>query len=180
MREMIVFPGDKIGSVEEYKAGDGVYEERGELFASVAGILEIEGKKASIKGFRKIPELKKGDVVVGRVVEIRNSFAMVEIARKKGEERELAHTGLALLHVSNIGDRVGSIGEAINYFDIVKARVIDSSPKISIREPEMGVLKAFCSSCKTELALDGGKLKCPNCGREERKKVSKSYGKGEW
>ena len=180
MREMIVFPGDRIGSVEEYRAGDGVYEEKGELFASVAGILEFEGRKVSIKSFKSVPELKKGDIVVGRVVDLRNSFAMVEIARKKGEERELAHTGLALLHVSNVGERVGNIGDAISYFDIVRARVLDSSPRISIREPEMGVLKAFCSSCKSELILEGGKLKCPNCGKEEKRKISKSYGKGEW
>ncbi|MCQ4153323.1 MAG: RNA-binding protein, partial [Archaeoglobi archaeon] len=58
---MIVFPGDRIGSVEEYRAGDGVYEEKGELFASVAGILEFEGRKVSIKSFKSVPELKKGD-----------------------------------------------------------------------------------------------------------------------
>lgn len=180
MREMIVFPGDRIRNVEEYKAGEGVYEDGGELFASVVGVLEFEEKRVRVRSFRSIPELKKGDVVVGRVVDVRNNFAMVEIARKKGEERELAHTGLALLHVSSIGERVGSINDAISYFDIVKARVLDTSPKISIREPEMGVIKAFCSSCKTELILDEGKLKCPNCGRDEKRKISRSYGKGEW
>lgn len=177
---MIVFPGDRIGSVEEFKAEEGVYEENGELFASVAGVLQLEDKKAKVKSFRRIPELHKGDVVIGRVVDVRNNFAMVEIARKKGEDRDLAHTGLALLHISNVGERVDNMNVAIGYFDIVKARVLDNSPKISIREPEMGVLKAFCSSCKSELVLERGKLKCPNCGREERRKVSKSYGKGEW
>lgn len=177
---MIVFPGDKVGSVEEFKVGNGVYEENGELFASVSGVLQIEDKKVNVVSFKKIPELKKGDVVVGRVVDVRNSFAMVEIARKKGEDRNLAHTGLALLHISNVGERVENIESAISYFDIVKARVIDTSPKISIKEPDMGVLKAYCGSCKIELALEGGKLKCPNCGKEERRKVSRSYGKGEW
>lgn len=177
---MIVFPGDRVGSVEEFKAGEGVYEENGELFASVTGVLQIEDKKATVKSFKKIPELKKGDVVVGRVVDVRNSFAMVEIARKKGEDRNLAHTGLALLHISNIGERVENIESAIYYFDIVKARVLDSSPRLSIREPEMGVLKAYCGFCKGELVLEGGKLKCPSCGREEKRKISKSYGKGEW
>lgn len=177
---MIVLPGDKIGTVEEFKAGEGVYEENGKLFASVAGVLEFEDKKAIIRSFRRVPELKKGDIVIGRVVDVRNNFAMVEIARKKGEDRDLAHTGLALLHVSNLGDRVDDIGNAISYFDIVKARVLDTSPKISIREPEMGVIKAFCSSCKSELILEEGKLKCPSCGKEEKRKISKSYGKGEW
>ncbi|MEM2727120.1 MAG: exosome complex RNA-binding protein Csl4, partial [Archaeoglobaceae archaeon] len=135
---MIVFPGDRIGSVEEFKAEEGVYEENGELFASVAGVLQLEDKKAKVKSFRRIPELHKGDVVIGRVVDVRNNFAMVEIARKKGEDRDLAHTGLALLHISNVGERVDNMNVAIGYFDIVKARVLDNSPKISIREPEMG------------------------------------------
>lgn len=177
---MIVFPGDRIGSVEEFKAEEGVYEENGELFASVTGVLNIEDKRVGVKSFKKIPELKKGDVVVGRVVEIRNSFAMVEIARKEGEDRELAYTRLALLHISNVGEGVESIENAVGYFDIVKARVLDTSPKISIKEPEMGVLKAYCGSCRDELIFEGGKLKCSNCGREERRKISKAYGKGEW
>lgn len=177
---MIVFPGDKLGSVEEFKAGDGVYEENGELFASVAGLLEQDNKIVRIKSLKRVPELKKGDIVLGRVVDIRSNFAMVEIARKYGEDRELAHTGLALLHISNVGDRIDNIGNAISYFDIVKARVLDTSPKISIREPEMGVLKAYCGYCKSGLVYEEGKLKCPNCGREEKRKISKSYGKGEW
>ncbi|MEM1578274.1 MAG: exosome complex RNA-binding protein Csl4 [Archaeoglobaceae archaeon] len=177
---MKVFPGDRVGSVEEYKAGKGVYEEKSELFASVAGLLRIKDRIVSVESFKKIPELKKGDIVLGRVVDVRNSFAMVEIARKKGEDRDLAYTGLGMLHISNVGEKIDNISSAIYYFDIVKARVIDSSPKLSIQEKEMGVLKAYCSQCKSELNFEDGKLKCPSCNREERRKISESYGKGEW
>jgi exosome complex component CSL4 len=44
----------------------------------------------------------------------------------------------------------------------------------------MGVIKAFCNSCRSELILYEGKLKCPKCGKEESRKISNSYGKGEW
>lgn len=177
---MRVFPGDKVGNVEEYMAGEGVYEESSELFASVAGLLRKRDKIVSVESFKKIPELKKGDIVVGRVVDVRNSFAMIEIARKKGEDRDLAYTGLGMLHISNVGEKIDNISNAICYFDIVKARVIDTSPRLSIQEKEMGVLKAYCTQCKSELKFENRKLKCPNCGREERRKISESYGKGEW
>ncbi|MEM4575406.1 MAG: RNA-binding protein, partial [Archaeoglobaceae archaeon] len=63
---------------------------------------------------------------------------------------------------------------------IIKARVLDPSPKLAIDEPEMGVIKAFCRSCRGELALIKGKLKCTRCGKEESRKLSNSYGRGEW
>ncbi|MEM1956959.1 MAG: exosome complex RNA-binding protein Csl4 [Archaeoglobaceae archaeon] len=179
MKERIVFPGDRIGTVEEFKAGKGVYEENREIYAGIAGYLEIRDNVANVVAFKKIPELKKDDVVIGRVVDVRNNFAMVEIARKRGEDRDLGHTNLAMLHISNVG-RFESITNALSYRDIVKARVLDATPKLSIKEPEMGVVKAFCSVCKADLILEKGKLKCPNCGREESRKLSSSYGKGEW
>ncbi|MFN3384673.1 MAG: exosome complex RNA-binding protein Csl4 [Archaeoglobaceae archaeon] len=179
MKERIVFPGDKIGNVEEFKAGKGVYEDNKEIYAGIAGYLEIKDRVANVSAFKKIPELKKDDVVIGRVVDVRNNFVMVEIARKRGEDRDLGHTNLAMLHISNVG-KFENIANALSYRDIVKARVIDATPKISIREPEMGVLKAFCSACKVDLVLEKGRLKCPNCGREESRKISSSYGKGEW
>ncbi len=180
MKEKIVLPGDRIGTPEEFRVGKGVYEENKELFAQVVGILEIKGKTASIRELKKIPEIKRNDVIVGRVIDVRGNFAMVEIARKKGEDRDLKYTNLGFLHISNVGKGFDSIGVAIGYFDIIKARVLDPSPKLSIDEPEMGVIKAFCSSCKSELILYEGKLKCPKCGKEESRKISNSYGKGEW
>jgi len=99
----MVLPGDKIGTLEEFRAGKGVYEENKELFAQVLGILEIKGKTASIRELKKIPEIKRNDVIVGRVIDVRGNFAMVEIARKKGEDRDLKYTNLGFLHISNVG-----------------------------------------------------------------------------
>jgi len=180
LKERIVLPGDKIGTIEEFKAGRGVYEEKKELFAQVFGFLEIRGKIASVRELKRIPEIKRNDVIIGRIIDIRGNFAMVEIARKKGEERELRYTNHGFLHISNVGEGFENIGNAIGYLDIIRARVLDSSPKLSIEEPEMGVIKAFCSSCKNELVLQEKKLKCPRCGKEESRKISSCYGKGEW
>lgn len=176
-----VMPGDRIGSAEEYIKGKGIYEENGELFAAVAGYLVVEGRVANVESFASIPEVTKGDVVLGRVVDVRNTMALVEVASKKGEERSLTTRSLGILHVSNVDEGyVKNISEAIGYFDIVKARVIGDNLKLSTKEKEMGVLKALCSSCKNEMVREGDILKCPVCGKVERRKISSDYGKGEW
>ncbi len=44
-----VLPGDRLGSVEEFEKGEGVYEEGGELFASLAGWLEVKDRTVSVR-----------------------------------------------------------------------------------------------------------------------------------
>ncbi len=177
-----VIPGDRIGLVEEYVAGNGVYEQSGEILAAVAGRVVVREKTVSVEPVKKLPCIERDDVILGRVVDLRNSMALVELVRKKGFERSLMHTGVAALHVSNVQkDYLKDIGDAIGYMDIVKARVIDAKNlKLSTKEVEMGVLKAICSSCRHELVRDGKVLKCPNCGNVERRKISPDYGKGRW
>lgn len=178
---MFVFPGDFLGYAEEYVPGDGVYEEEGKLYAATAGRVVVEDKVIRVETVKEIPELRKNDVVVGRVVDTRNSFAMVEIARKKGSERALRYYDRALLHISNISESyMKNIENGVKYWDIIRARVIDNNLRLSIKEDGMGVIRAVCSACGTPLVRDKDKLKCPECGNVERRKVSSYYGSGEW
>jgi|Deesub1362A_J573_1020465.scaffolds.fasta_scaffold01801_4 exosome complex component CSL4 len=177
----VVMPGDRIGYAEEFISGEGVYEENGELFAAVAGLLFIHDRIVSVRSLKRVPEVKKGDVVVGRVVDLRNNFAVVEIARKKGENRTLAKKERGILHISNVRDEyVDDMTKAVNYFDIVKARVLDETMRLSTKEAEMGVIKSICSRCRHEMVREGNILKCPECGNTEVRKISPDYGKGEW
>ena len=108
-------------------------------------------------------------------------MALVEVVSKKGEERSLTTRSLGFLHISNVDEKyVKDISEAIGYLDIVKARVIGDNLRLSTKEKEMGVLKALCSSCRSEMIREGDMLKCPECGRVEKRKISSDYGKGEW
>jgi exosome complex component CSL4 len=177
-----VFPGDKIGYAEEFVGGDGVYEEDGELYAAVAGKLKIKDRVLSIESVKKIPKINKGDVVLGRVVDVRNSLALVELSRKSGFDRDLRHTGIAALHISNVqNEYLKDLDSAVRYMDIIKARVIDPELlKLSTKGKDMGVVKALCTNCKTELVVEGDKLKCPKCGNVESRKISSDYGKGRW
>ncbi len=177
-----VMPGDKIGCKEEFLAGEGIYEENGDLFAAVAGKVVVKDKVISVEPIKIIPEIEKGDVVLGRIIDVRNSIALVELSRKKGLDRDLKNMGLAALHISNVqNEYLKDLSSAVRYMDIIKARVIEKEGlKLSTQEDEMGVIKAICSICKHEMLRYGDVLKCPNCGNVEKRKLSSDYGKGEW
>ncbi len=171
-----VFPGDEIGSAEEFLAGEGVYEENGILFASIAGTVVVESGVVRVEGIKKIPKLEKGDVVIGRVIDLRNNFAMVEIARKKGEDRELTKRNVGILHSSNTAS--GDIKTSVGYLDVIEAEVLDSSLRLSIKG-DVGVVSATCRRCGSKLERHGDMLKCPKCGSIEKRKISPRYGRGE-
>ncbi|MFP3908927.1 MAG: exosome complex RNA-binding protein Csl4 [Archaeoglobaceae archaeon] len=178
----LVLPGDKIGYVEEYVAGKGSYEENGEIFASVTGKLVIKDRIVEVKPFKRLPEIEKNDIVLGRVVDLRSSLALVELTRKKGVDREMMHTGIAALHVSNVqNEYLKELDQGVGYMDIIKAKVIDvENLKLSTKEPELGVIKALCSVCRSEMERDNNQLVCPECGNREKRKISTDYGKGNW
>ncbi len=176
---MFVLPGDKIGCVEEFEAGEGVYEENGELYASVAGRIIVEGRVVKIEPINRIPKLERGDVVIGKVIDVKNSIALVKLIRKLGHDRELVRSFIGILHVSNVqSEFLSNIGSVIRFGDLIKAEILDESLKLSTKAKEMGVIKSKCSECRSELHLDGDKLKCPRCGNVESRKVSSDYGKG--
>jgi exosome complex component CSL4 len=68
-----VLPGDRIGFAEEFVAGKNAFEESGEIFASVIGKVVVKDRVIRVEPLKHLPEIKKGDVVLGRVVDMRNS-----------------------------------------------------------------------------------------------------------
>jgi len=174
-----VLPGDRIGCVEEFEAGEGVYEENGELYASVAGWLILDGRKVRVEPINRIPKLESGDVVLGKVVDVRASVALIRLERKVGHDRDLVRNYIGVLHVSNVKEGyVKDMESEFRFGDIIKAKIVDESLRLSTKEEELGVVKSKCGRCGGELVLDGDKLKCPKCGNVESRKISSDYGKG--
>ncbi|RLF61052.1 MAG: RNA-binding protein, partial [Thermoplasmata archaeon] len=65
--------------------------------------------------------------------------------------------------------------------DIVCAKVINPTTLpvfLSPKEQNLGVIRAFCEICNVPLIRMNNKLKCPECGRIETRKISSEYGKG--
>lgn len=179
-----VLPGDLIGTSEEFTPKSGTYVDKGNIYASTSGSVRIDPKTLSISVIpvtKTPPYLQVGNVVVGRVSEVKDSVVLVEIAGIKGKgEREIVNVEQAAIHVSNVKDAyVKELYYEFAPFDIVKAKVIDlKNMRLSTVDKELGVMKAYCSNCRTVLKKDNNKLKCPKCERTETRKLSIDYGTG--
>lgn len=179
-----VFPGEAVGAIEEYKPGFGTVNDDGTIRATVPGVVGInkEHRMISIIPKTKTPNtITEGDVVIASITDIRESNARVDIvAAEKSIDEEIVNNGNAEIYVSNIKDGFAkSVGDEFSVGDIVRAKVIDSSKiGLSTVEPEFGVLKAYCSRCKTSLTRSGDGLVCSNCGNQEKRKLAEGYGKG--
>ncbi len=182
----LVLPGDYLGVIEEYFPGDGVKEENGELYAVRAGrvVIDQERMEISVEPVTDTPPLPKvGDVVIGRVIEVKPQTAIVQIIRIEGREndREIATSKLAGIHISQVDE--GYVDSMLNEFrigDVVRARVIsaEKSPiQLSTKGPDLGVIYALCTRCRAPLVRRGDKLVCPKCGHVETRKLSSMYRK---
>jgi len=179
----IVVPGDFLGTSEEFTLGTGVYDERGNIYASLTGGVSISDKRV-IEVIPKVetpPTPEEGDVVIGRIEDIRDTLAVVSIACVKGKEkREVAASTQGIIHISNIKNGyVTEVQHEFSYLDVVKAKVIDTKAlRLSTEGKDLGVIKAICARCKGDLKRKGNVLTCERCKRVEARKISEDYGRG--
>ncbi|MCK4475746.1 MAG: exosome complex RNA-binding protein Csl4 [Methanophagales archaeon] len=179
----IVVPGDFLGTSEEFTLGKGVFDENGNLYASQIGEISISDKRVIdvLPVVDTPPMLKEGDVVIGRIEDIKDTVAVVSIACVKGrEKREIAASTQGVIHISNVkSGYVSELQHEFGYLDVVKARVIDAKAlRLSTESKDLGVIKAMCMKCKGNLKRKGDVLACERCKREETRKMSEDYGKG--
>jgi exosome complex component CSL4 len=179
-----VLPGELVGSTEEFKPGNGTAVSAGDIYSTATGnvIIDRKARIVSVKPNTLIPNiLKVGDIVYGRITDIRESGASVEVAGIEGKaDREIVNLRLGDIHVSNIRDSyVKRLDDEFRPSDIIRAKVIDTERmRLTTSEDSLGVVKAYCSNCRGELVLEGKKLKCPVCNMTETRKISTEYGKG--
>ncbi len=182
--DKFVLPGDLIGTTEEFRGGAQTYEKTGGVYAAIAGTARVNTVRRSVSVIPCTdipPILRKGDVVIGQIVGLRDSLAMVTIAGAKDVvDREIPNVGSAVVHVSNVKrGYVKEIAHEFGIFDILKAKIVDlKNMRLDTSDPEMGVMKALCSNCRTAMVRHDSKLKCPECGRIETRKLATGYGTG--
>jgi len=179
-----VLPGELVGTTEEFKSGEGTTISAGDIYSIATGnvIIDRKARVVSVRPNTLTPNiLKVGDIIYGKITDVRESGAMVEVAGIEGkEDREIVNVRSGDVHVSNVRDSyVKRLSDEFRLFDIIKARVIDAERiRLTTAEDSLGVVKAYCSNCRGELVLDGKKLKCPVCNMTETRKISTEYGKG--
>ncbi|OFV67950.1 RNA-binding protein [Methanosarcinales archaeon] len=183
-RAKTVLPGDIIGISEEYTTGEGAFDEKGNIYATIVGTV-VEDPKKRVIGVKPLcdapPVIKRGDIVYGTVSGIKSSVVLVDLAFIEGSEnREIAGDIMAAIHVSNVKKSyVSDLKHEFGYQDIIKGRILDPATlRIDTTHPRHGVIKAFCSKCKVGMIRKNKVLECPECERTETRKISSDYGKG--
>jgi exosome complex component CSL4 len=88
-----------------------------------------------------------------------------------------------ILHVSDVSLRyVETMYEACKPGDIIRAKVVSDKNRtfhLSVKEPNLGVIYAFCSRCGNILTFRRVRMRCLKCGKIEKRKVAQDYGQGE-
>ena len=74
----IVVPGDVLAD-EEYHAGRGTFREKNSILSSLVGLVAIRDKKISVIPLQSKYIPKRGDVVIGKITDIRFSMWNLDI-----------------------------------------------------------------------------------------------------
>lgn len=182
--DRFVLPGERISTIEEFSAGPGVSVVSGDLLSLFAGNVAVNESKRmiSVVSSARTPNiLCENDVVYGQITSIRDTSAYVDIvATEKMPDSEIVNNGNAEIYVSNVQNGfTKTIGDEFSTLDIVRARVIDSRKiDLSTVGDDFGVIKAYCSRCRTDLEKKDNYLECPSCHNKEKRKTASGYGKG--
>ncbi|MEM1526141.1 MAG: exosome complex RNA-binding protein Csl4 [Ignisphaera sp.] len=180
MSDILMYPGDFVCKEEEYLAYKNVYiDEEGNIRAAVIGkpIYDNVNRRVFVKPLKEVKIPRPGETVIGWVTSTRDDVAFIKIV---GHDlvKTFKHIFSAILHISQVVEAKGeNMYNYVRLGDIVKAKVLNEYLPllISIKEPRLGVLLAYCSKCGSHMYLDNGKLVCSVCGNIEQRKVSLEY-----
>jgi exosome complex component CSL4 len=176
-----VMIGEYLGTIEEFMPGKGTYAEDGKIYAAKIGMKAVDPAKhiAEVNG-KDLPELQLGQTVFGEVAGFRTNMVTVIAGKIQGQKGIIDEK--TTIYVSNIADSyVEKPEEFFAIGDIVKARIIrmDGGVIDVSTKGDLGVVKAFCRSCRHPMVISQkqkDKLECPSCSRLERRTIAADYG----
>ncbi len=178
---MATVPGKLLGTEEEFLAGANTVQEGSDIYASVIGSADFREKIAKVRQAVLVPTaLKPGDIVIGRIEEIFEPVALISVGLLKDEKngtRQLALPGYAVLHASRVKNGyVKNIHDEVKIGDILRARVEElkkDDVALTIKDDDLGVIKAFCTQCRSPMERKGELFYCGACDLSERRKQAK-------
>lgn len=180
----IVYPGDKVGTSEEWLAGEGTYQEKGNIYAAQFGKLELdeEDLEAKVEAINPVVEVEKDDIIYGTILMRKKSMAVVTIDKVEGGSRDVKQDVEGTIHISEISDDYTE--ELENEYlvgDIIRGKVIQVEPTIRLSTvgKKYGIVRGCCQECRKpmEFKRKKGKLYCPDCEIYADRKISSVYGK---
>ncbi len=180
----VVVPGERLGVIEEFMPGPGTYVENGTIYASTTGraLIDVLDKQVSVFPKTRFPTFPRvGSIVLGQVLDVQSKVAVVRIFQVG--KHSLSGFFSGILHVSDVSHRyIETMYDACKPGDIIRAKVVSDKNRtfhLSTREPDLGVVYAFCSRCGNILTYKKVQMRCLKCGKVEKRKTARDYGQGE-
>jgi len=178
-----VLPGERLGVIEEFIPDTGTYVKEGVIYSKVIGraLIDLLNKRVSVYPLiRGVKVPKVGSTVLGQVSNVQTENASVRIFKIDDESLSGLFTGV--LHISDVQLRyVESMFNVCKPGDIIRTNIISEKNRVyhlSTKDKDLGVVYAFCSQCGYMLELKRHVMRCPRCGKIEKRKIALDYGKG--
>ncbi len=172
-----VMPGDRLGFIEEMEGGSNTFDDGDTIRSATVGIVNVDKKNriVEVQNGKQISIPKKGDIVIGTVSAVLSSMIAVAIQYLNGKPNS---SGVEC--ICQNPDRRRVIAR-VN--DIVALKIEahkNGAIHATIDEPELGVLFTKCNICGGSVVPMRDRVKCPNCGFVEDRKISINYEKADF
>ena len=183
-KKKIVLPGEFLSTEEEFAAGRNTFDsDDGNVYSKGIGSVEHNNqtKEVSVKPAVDWQGIRRGGIVLGRVELVKDSSVLVTLMLEPGNpKKQILVPGSAMIPIRNVSrDYVERLKDVFKVGDIVRARVAKIMPgptvDLETNQPDLGVVKAFCSHCRKPLHQFGPNLKCMVCGSTESRKLARAY-----
>lgn len=181
----ITIPGERLGSMAEYEAGDGTYVRNGYIYSKLCGkkiirstsedeksVLSVKSKKIA----NVVPEINS--IAMCRVISNNPRFSKVNILSVNGVSLKGTFQGVIRQEDvrSTEKDRV-KIYEAFRPNDIVLARILSLGDShsyfLTTAENELGVIYALSEASHPLIPISWCEMQCTKTGKKEFRKVAK-------
>ncbi|MGQ9623782.1 MAG: exosome complex RNA-binding protein Csl4 [Candidatus Bathycorpusculaceae bacterium] len=179
----LVLPGERLGVIEEFIPDSGTYVKDGIIYSRFIGraLVDLLNKRVSVYPLIhdvKVP--KVGNVVIGQVSNVQSENASLRIFQIG--KKQLSGFFSGVLHISDVQLRyIESMYNVCKPSDIMRAKVISEKNMtyhLSTKDKDLGVIFAFCSQCGYLLQPRKPGMRCPRCGKIEKRKTASDYGMG--
>eukprot|EP00299_Pterocystis_sp_00344_P008492 c3248_g1_i1.p1 GENE.c3248_g1_i1~~c3248_g1_i1.p1 ORF type:complete len:186 (+),score=24.96 c3248_g1_i1:51-608(+) len=182
---MLVSPGQRIGGVAEFAAGDGTYVRDNHVYSCRAGSVVIGGTPAGQKMVQVLRNKAQsfvpsiGDIVTGKVTKV--SRRVMNMTIMCVGSKTLRDDFNGIVRVENVRPHDIDKVEMYKCFrpgDVVRAEVIslgDSrSYVLSTAKAELGVVFAQSLAGETMQPVNHEQMRCPLTNTIEHRKVAKT------
>ena len=174
----MVFPGDKLASIEEFVAGSGSAIVGDEIVSTIVGSKDpdMSNRVMNVSSFRSYTELlpKKGDDIIGFVESTQTAAAQIVI---RAVNDTISHKELGGLF--SLRDDRRRKWNPLRAGDTIRARIASTTNSIyhlTLDCQNCGVLQTVCTVCGgSVVALGKDRVKCRDCGFVDERLLSEDF-----